>query len=91
MLLFNVLCRFLIPAAIIEEGSLKAKNLRTHVKIKRKFSMKTKKTIEEKLNDVKCPDDGDIPAWNCPVCLYILRLELRMNFGIIPNHAKHKF
>ena len=90
MSLLNVLCRFLIPAAVIEEGSLEAKNLRTHVKIKRKFSIKTKKTIEEKLSDVKCPDDGNIPAWDCPVCLYILRLELRMNFGIIPNYAKHR-
>ena len=82
------MCRTIIPAAVRE--GIKAENLRTHAKLKRKSSKKTKRTIEDKLTDVKCPDDSDIPVWNCPVCLYILRLELRMNFGIIPNYAKYK-
>ena len=54
------------------------------VKAKRKSSESRRTTIEEKLSDVKCPDDEKMSAWDCPVCLYILRLELRMNFGIIP-------
>ena len=78
--------RTLIPAAVNEE--VNSENHCNHTKSKRRSSKKGKMTIEEKLTGIKCPDDNAVSAWNCPVCLYILRLELRMNFGIIPNYAK---
>ena len=57
--------------------------------VKRQRRKSSKKCVKTKLKEVliaaRCPDDEDFSMWDCEVCLYSIRLELRLNFGIIPR------
>lgn len=46
--------------------------------------------LEQMLSDTPCPDDDtmdDITMWQCQVCLYLFRLELRLNFDIVAKRV----
>ena len=57
----------------------------THKTSQRRKGSKKSKSIESKLHNVKCIEDEEVKMWNCPVCLYIIRLEIRLNHDLVIN------
>ena len=57
----------------------------------KKESKKLKRgmNIEMKIGEASCMDDESVLMWNCQVCLQILRLQIRLDYGLLAS--KNKF
>ena len=60
-------------------------NVLTNYKSSQRKGSKKTKSIESKLHNVKCIEDEEVKMWNCQVCLYIIRLEIRLNHDLVIN------
>ena len=43
--------------------------------------------IRSRLDGIQCINDEALLMWDCQVCLLMLRLEIRLNNGIVPRNC----